>query len=129
MEALDPGDWKLNAELFNKFGKQVKDAGMQFGYHNHHVEFKKFDGKTGVRHLVCHDRCRTREDRARCGLGGGRAAGSVAILNKYKGRVVALHVKDIGKLDADPHKADHRRAWAKAPSTGRRLSAPRTPMA
>ena len=29
----------------------------------------------------------------------------VAILNKYKGRVVALHVKDIGKLDPDPHKA------------------------
>src|SRR3954465_7012202 len=23
MEALDPGDWKLNAELFNKFGKTV----------------------------------------------------------------------------------------------------------
>jgi sugar phosphate isomerase/epimerase len=29
----------------------------------------------------------------------------VAILNKYKGRVVALHVKDIGTLDPDPHKA------------------------
>ena len=35
MDALDAGDWKLNAELFNKFGKQVKAAGMQFGYHNH----------------------------------------------------------------------------------------------
>ena len=51
------------------------------------------------------------------------------MLNKYKGRVMALHVKDIGKLDADPHKADHRGAWARAPSTGRRSSAPRTPTA
>ena len=29
----------------------------------------------------------------------------LAILNKYKGRVVALHVKDVGKLRADPHKS------------------------
>ena len=106
MDALDAGDWKLNAELFNKFGKQVKAAGMQFGYHNHHVEFKKFDDKTGFDTLFAVDGCRSREDRAGRGLGrGGRRRIRSRILNKYKGRVVALHVKDIGKLDADPHKA------------------------
>jgi len=47
MDALDEGDWKLNADLFNKFGKSVKAAGMQFGYHNHHVEFKKFGEHSG----------------------------------------------------------------------------------
>ena len=39
MDALDQGDWKLNAALFNKFGKSVKAACMQFGYHNHYTEF------------------------------------------------------------------------------------------
>jgi sugar phosphate isomerase/epimerase len=105
MDALDAGDWKLNADLFNKFGKQVKAAGMQFGYHNHHVEFKKFDGKTGFDTLFA----ATDADLVKIELDVGWAVAAsqdpVAILNKYKGRVVALHVKDIGKLDADPHKA------------------------
>ena len=51
MKAVDLTDWKWNADLFNKFGKQVTDAGMVFGYHNHSAEFKKFDGKTAFDHL------------------------------------------------------------------------------
>ena len=51
MKAVDLNDWKWNAELFNKFGKQVSAAGMTFGYHNHSAEFKKFDGKTAFDHL------------------------------------------------------------------------------
>ena len=51
MKAVDLTDWKLNADLFNKFGKQVKDAGMTFGYHNHSAEFKKFDGQTAFDYL------------------------------------------------------------------------------
>ena len=78
---------------------------MQFGYHNHHVEFKKFDGKTGFDTLFA----ATDPDLVKIELDVGWAVAAsqdpVAILNKYKGRVVALHVKDIGKLDADPHKA------------------------
>jgi sugar phosphate isomerase/epimerase len=105
MDALDLGDWKLNAELFNKFGKAVKAAGMQFGYHNHHVEFKKFNGTSGFDTLFAS----TDKDLVKIELdvGWAVAAGEdpVAILNKYKGRVVALHVKDIGKLNADPHLA------------------------
>ena len=56
MKAVDLTDWKWNADLFNKFGKQVTDAGMTFGYHNHSAEFKKFDGKTAFDHLYRHDR-------------------------------------------------------------------------
>ena len=39
-------DWKANAELFNRFGEKVKRAGLAFGYHNHHVEFKRFGSET-----------------------------------------------------------------------------------
>ncbi len=105
MDALDEGDWKLNAALFNKFGKQVKDAGMVFGYHNHHVEFKKFGGKSGFDTLFAETDPNLVTIELDVGWAVAASEDPVAILNKYKGRVVALHVKDIGKLDADPHKA------------------------
>lgn len=99
------GGWKLDAALFNKFGKQVKAAGLQFGYHNHYAEFKKVDGKTGFDTLFAS----TDPDLVKIELDVGWAVAAsqdpVAILNKYQGRVVALHVKDIGKLNPDPHKA------------------------
>jgi sugar phosphate isomerase/epimerase len=105
MDALDPGDWKMNAQLFDKFGKQVKDAGMKFGYHNHHVEFKKFGNETAFDTLFAS----TDPDLVKVQLDVGWAVAArqdpIAILNKYKGRVVALHVKDIGKLADDPHHA------------------------
>ena len=105
MDALDPGDWKMNAELFNKFGKSVKAAGLQFGYHNHHVEFKKFGDKTAFDTLFES----TDPDLVKIELDVGWAVAArqdpIAILDKYKGRVVALHVKDIGKLADDPHQA------------------------
>ena len=53
----------------------------------------------------------------------------VAILNKYKDRVIALHVKDVGKRERRSARIRHPSRSAKAPSTGRRSSAPRTPMA
>ena len=105
MDALDPGDWKMNAELFNKFGKSVKAAGMQFGYHNHHVEFKKFGDKTAFDTLFES----TDPDLVKSELDVGWAVAArqdpLAIINKYKGRIAALHVKDIGKLADDPHNA------------------------
>jgi sugar phosphate isomerase/epimerase len=105
MDALDPSDWKMNAELFNKFGKTAKAAGLQFGYHNHHVEFKKFGAQTAFDTLFAS----TDPELVKIELDVGWAVAArqdpIAILDKYKGRVVALHVKDIGKLADDPHQA------------------------
>jgi sugar phosphate isomerase/epimerase len=105
MDALDPGDWKMNADLFNRFGKQVKDAGLTFGYHNHHVEFKKFGDQTAFDTLFG----ATDPELVKIELDVGWAVAArqdpLAILDKYKDRVVALHVKDIGKLADDPHQA------------------------
>jgi sugar phosphate isomerase/epimerase len=105
MDALDPGDWKMNAELFNKFGKQVKDAGLQFGYHNHHVEFKKFGDQTAFDTLFGSTDPHLVQIELDVGWAVAARADPVAILNKYKGRIAALHVKDIGKLADDPHQA------------------------
>lgn len=47
MEAVTLDDWKWNAEQFNTVGEKVRAAGIQFGYHNHFVEFHRKEG--GVR--------------------------------------------------------------------------------
>ncbi|MDR2496429.1 MAG: sugar phosphate isomerase/epimerase [Tannerellaceae bacterium] len=38
-------DLKRIAEQFNKIGSLCKQAGLQFGYHNHHAEFKTVEGE------------------------------------------------------------------------------------
>ncbi|HET9475076.1 MAG TPA: sugar phosphate isomerase/epimerase, partial [Steroidobacteraceae bacterium] len=101
MKAVDLNDWKWNAELFNKFGKQVSDAGMSFGYHNHSAEFKKFDGKTAFDYLF--ETTDPRHVKMELDVGWVVVAQQdpVAILDKYQDRVIALHVKDVGKRGAD----------------------------
>jgi sugar phosphate isomerase/epimerase len=101
MKAIDLTDWKWNADLFNKFGKQVSEAGMVFGYHNHNAEFKKFDGRTAFDYLF--ETTDPKHVKMELDVGWVAVAQQdpVAILNKYKDRVVALHVKDVGKRGAD----------------------------
>lgn len=105
MKAVDLNDWKWNAELFNKFGKQVTDAGMEFGYHNHSAEFKVMDGKTALDWLF--DLTDKKHVKVELDVGWVAVAGAdpIALLNKYKERVIALHVKDVAKrtsADKDP---------------------------
>jgi sugar phosphate isomerase/epimerase len=37
-------DWLKAADELNKMGEKTKKAGLQMGYHNHHMEFGKIDG-------------------------------------------------------------------------------------
>lgn len=101
MKAVDLGDWKYNAELFNKFGKQVADAGMTFGYHNHSAEFKKIEGKTAFDHLFGMTDPALVKIQLDVGWSTVAQQDAVAILDQYKGRVVSLHVKDVAKRGAD----------------------------
>ena len=101
MKAVDLTDWKMNAELFNKFGKQVSDAGMTFGYHNHSAEFKKYDGKTAFDYLFANTDPALVKIQLDVGWVTVAGEDPVAILNQYKGRVASLHVKDVAKRGAD----------------------------
>ena len=38
-------DYKKSADELNKIGEKTKAAGLQMGFHNHHMEFEKRDGK------------------------------------------------------------------------------------
>lgn len=101
MKAVDLTDWKWNADLFNKFGKQVSDAGMVFGYHNHSAEFKKYDGKTAFDHLFSMTDAKHVKIELDVGWVAVAQQDPIALLNTYKDRVIALHVKDVGKRGAD----------------------------
>src|SRR5688572_26410092 len=101
MKAVDLTDWKWNADLFNKFGKQVSDAGMTFGYHNHSAEFKKFDGQTAFDYLFANTDAKHVKIELDVGWVEVAQQDPIALLNKYKDRVIALHVKDVGKREVD----------------------------
>jgi sugar phosphate isomerase/epimerase len=100
MKSVDLNDWKWNADLFNKFGKQVKDAGMTFGYHNHSAEFKKFGDTTAFDYLWASTDPSLVKIELDVGWVVVAQQDPVAILNKYKDRVIALHVKDVAKRES-----------------------------
>src|SRR5688572_12188984 len=101
MKAVDLTDWKWNADLFSKFGKQVTAAGMVFGYHNHDAEFKKFGGQSAFDYLWANTDAAHVKIQLDVGWVAVAQEDPIAILNKYKDRVVSLHVKDVAKRGAD----------------------------
>jgi sugar phosphate isomerase/epimerase len=101
MAAIDLSDWKMNVELFNEFGKKVTAAGMVFGYHNHDAEFKKYDGKSAFDYIF--ENTDPEHVKVQLDIGWVTVAQEdpIAILNKYKDRVISVHVKDIARRGAD----------------------------
>ena len=85
---------KAIAARLNKRGQTMKELGFKFAYHNHNFEFDKVDGQ------VIFDIMMENTDpelvKIELDLGWVAAAGHdpVAMLNKYKGRVIGCHMKD-----------------------------------
>jgi sugar phosphate isomerase/epimerase len=89
--------WKWNFQKFNTIGEMTKKAGIQFAYHNHNLEFKKFGD------VLLYDEMLKDTDPALVSMemdcGWVTAAGydPVAYLEKFPKRYTMLHVKDIEK--------------------------------
>lgn len=96
-EKLDLDDWRWAADQFNEIGAKVKAAGMQFGYHNHTIEFAQEDG------VVYYDELLKRTDRKLvvfemdCGWVVAGGANPVHYLKQDPERFPMLHVKDLVK--------------------------------
>ncbi len=87
-------DYKWNAENFNTWGRKAKAAGIQFGYHNHTMEFAPQDGVTPFDELVRLTDPELVTFELDCGwviVGGGDPA---AYLKRFPHRISMLHVKD-----------------------------------
>jgi sugar phosphate isomerase/epimerase len=82
-------------EVFNKSGELCKQAGMRFGYHNHHFEFsEKLGGQTLYDQILQNTDPQLviqQLDFGNMYYGGGRG---LEVIKKYPGRFPSLHVKD-----------------------------------
>ena len=77
---------------------RLADSGIRLYYHNHHVEFAKFDGRLMLDIIA--DRAPPRRPRARRALAAARRGDPVSVIEQYAGRVRMVHLKDyrIGRL-------------------------------
>lgn len=96
LRAAGADHWKRTAALLNERGAVLRPFGIRLGYHNHNMEFAPLDGgATGWDILI------RETDPAlvnfELDLGWTSAAGHdpVVELGRLKGRVKAVHVKDI----------------------------------
>jgi sugar phosphate isomerase/epimerase len=95
MEAKTKQGWLDHAKFFNELAVKLKPLGMQTGYHAHAHDFQKFDGETAwdiffgntTKDVVM------QVDTSNCLDGGGDP---VAVLKKYPGRAVSIHLKEFG---------------------------------
>ena len=82
------------AEKLNRVGREYRDRGLMFGYHNHHVEFTPVDGVVPYDYLMSN----TDADLVKIELDVGWLAAAgvdpVAYLRRHSGRVIACHLKD-----------------------------------
>ncbi len=102
LHAFTLEDWRWNAEQFNIFGEKTRAAGIQFGYHNHFLEFTKAEGVTPLDEIIRLTDPAKVTFEMDCGwvvVGGGDP---VSYLKKYPTRITMLHVKDFKNPSAPP---------------------------
>ncbi len=101
VESFTLEDYRWNAEQFNAWGRKVKAAGMQFGYHNHTMEFAQLEGTTGFDEMVRHTDPELVTFEMDCGWVTVGGSDPIALLQKYPTRISMLHIKDF-KPTAQP---------------------------
>ena len=87
-------DWKWNAGEFNKLGDRIHAAGMNFGYHNHSMEFHEEDGKIPMVELIENTDPSKVTFEMDCGWVIVGGSDPITYLHKYPTRFSMLHVKD-----------------------------------
>jgi sugar phosphate isomerase/epimerase len=85
--------WKEAAQVFNDISDMVRQHGMIVGYHNHTAEFQPVEGQIPFDVFFG----ATKPDvKVQLDVGHARRAGAnpVEVIDRYKGRVVSIHVKE-----------------------------------
>jgi len=86
--------YKRAADQFNTWGEKIHQAGMQFGFHNHNYEFRRFGDTTGFEammkrsdpDLVCIE--------MDCYWIAQAGGDSLQMFQQYGNRIKLLHLKD-----------------------------------
>jgi sugar phosphate isomerase/epimerase len=93
--ALTQDDFKKMAAELNTMATQAKSIGLQFAYHNHNMEFRKWpDGTTTYDILMSQTDPSLVKIEVDCGWAELGGHSPIEIFKKYPGRVRMLHIKD-----------------------------------
>ncbi len=88
-------DFKHGAELLNRNGEKCRKAGIQIAYHNHHFEFKTYNGVVAYDELLRGTDSNLVEMEMDCFWVNFAGRDPVEYFNKYPGRFALLHIKDL----------------------------------
>lgn len=93
LDAMTLEDYKRSAEIANKFGEEAKKTGLQYAYHNHNLEFKKFGGTAVYDTLLNATDPELVKMELDCGWVAAAGQDPVAYLERYPERIRLLHIK------------------------------------
>jgi sugar phosphate isomerase/epimerase len=93
-DAKTADGWKKIADDFNRAGKQVAEAGMQFAYHNHLQEFRPLGNTNGYEILIANTDPKLVKFQIDVFWMTWAKQDPVAYFKKLSGRVAMLHIKD-----------------------------------
>jgi sugar phosphate isomerase/epimerase len=97
--SMTQDDFKKMASDLNALATQAKSAGLQFVYHNHNLEFRKWsDGATTYDILMAETDASLVKIELDCGWADLAGHSPVALFKKYAGRVRMLHIKDFAAV-------------------------------
>jgi sugar phosphate isomerase/epimerase len=82
------------ATKLNRVGREYRELGLGFGYHNHHVEFMPVDGIVPYDYLMANTDPALVKIELDLGWLAYSARDPVEYLERHAGRVVACHLKD-----------------------------------
>jgi sugar phosphate isomerase/epimerase len=87
--------WKRTADTFNRLAQRCRDAGLQFGYHNHNFEFRFYDGIVGYDQLLRSSNPDLVKMELDCFWMTFAGKDPVQYLHQQPQRFVMLHIKDL----------------------------------
>jgi sugar phosphate isomerase/epimerase len=133
--AMTQDDYRKMAAELNAMAAQAKSVGLQFAYHNHNMEFRKWsDGSTTYDTLMANTDPSLVKIELDCGWADLGGHPPLELFKKYPGRIRMLHIKDFAPvahpiITLDPHTMpeptelgkghiDYRPILAAAPAAG-----------
>jgi len=88
-------EWLAHAQMFNQLSDKLQPLGLWTGYHAHQHDFELIEGESAWDIFFGNTQPRVimQLDTSNCREGG---ADPVAVLNKYPGRALTIHIKPNG---------------------------------
>jgi len=94
-ERVSLDDYRWNAEQLDRYGEQLKRQGLQLGYHNHAVDFKRLGEQRALDELIDRTQPELVVFELDCGHAVHAGADPIHYLERYPTRIQLLHLKDL----------------------------------